>query len=143
MGLIFLISKLLVNFVEILNFPHNLDFSLYKVHCHEFLSWKFSTFIIVLNFVSFFRSFLCLSLRESDRNEPKNEKESQPFLPRKGAKRGFEYSQWTIWTSANAYLRHPARITFRLERSLSPRLTHVRRGVWWMRSLQNPHCGCD
>ena len=43
-------------------------------------------------------------------------------------------SQWTIWTSANAYLRHPARITFRLERSLSPRLTHVRHGVLLMRS---------
>ena len=62
----------------------------------------------------FFRSFLCLSLGESDRNEPKNEKESQPFLPRKGAKRGFVRSQWTIWTSANAYLRHPTRITLRL-----------------------------
>ena len=36
----------------------------------------------------FFRSFLFLSLRERDRNEPKNKKESQPFLcRRKGAKR--------------------------------------------------------
>ena len=49
---------------------------------------KFSTFIIVLKFVSFFRSFLFLSLGERDRNEPKNKKESQPFLcRRKGAKR--------------------------------------------------------
>ena len=107
--------------------------------------------------IFFFRSFLCLSLRESDRNEPKNEKESQPFLPRKGAKRGFVRSQWRVWTSANAYLRHPARITFRLERSLLLRLTHVRRGVRWMRSsplrgvlgrdfvrrCTNPVCGLD
>ena len=107
---VFLISKLLVLFVEILDFHHSFEL------------------------ISFFRSFLCLSLGESDRNEPKNEKESQPFLPRKGAKRGFEYSQWTIWTSANAYLWHPARITFRLERPLSPRLTNVRRGAGWMRS---------
>ena len=36
----------------------------------------------------FFRSFLFLSLGERDRNEPKNKKESQPFLcRRKGAKR--------------------------------------------------------
>ena len=36
----------------------------------------------------FFRSFLFLSLRERDRNEPKSKKESQPFLcRRKGAKR--------------------------------------------------------
>ena len=48
---------------------------------------KFLTFIIVLDF-NFFRSFLFLSLGERDRNEPKNKKESQPFLcRRKGAKR--------------------------------------------------------
>ena len=45
------------------------------------------TFIIVLDY-NFFRSFLFLSLRERDRNEPKSKKESQPFLcRRKGAKR--------------------------------------------------------
>ena len=50
--------------------------------------WKVLTFIIFLNNNFFFRSFLFLSLGERDRNEPKNKKESQPFLcRRKGAKR--------------------------------------------------------
>ena len=54
-----------------------------------FGSWAWVTLVEFFDFhhsfklISFFRSFLCLSLGESDRNEPKNEKESQPFLPEK------------------------------------------------------------
>ena len=67
--------------------------------------WKVSTFIIVLNFNFFFRSFLFLSLGERDRNEPKNKKESQPFLcRRKGAKRRLQgVSFINVQTSYSGY----------------------------------------
>ena len=67
--------------------------------------WKVSTFIIVLNFNFFFRSFLFLSLGERDRNEPKNKKESQPFLcRRKGAKRRLQgVSFINVRTSYSGY----------------------------------------
>ena len=65
---------------------------------------KFLTFIIVLDF-NFFRSFLFLSLGERDRNEPKNKKESQPFLcRRKGAKRRLQgVSGSNVRTSYSGY----------------------------------------
>ena len=65
---------------------------------------KVLTFIIVLDFI-FFRSFLFLSLGERDRNEPKNKKESQPFLcRRKGAKRRLQgVSFINVRTSYSGY----------------------------------------
>ena len=53
----------------------------------------------------FFRSFLFLSLGERDRNEPKNKKESQPFLcRRKGAKRRLQdVSSINVRTSYSGY----------------------------------------
>ena len=53
----------------------------------------------------FFRSFLFLSLGERDRNEPKNKKESQPFLcRRKGAKRRLQgVSFINVRTSYSGY----------------------------------------
>ena len=65
---------------------------------------KFLTFIIVLD-IFLFRSFLFLSLGERDRNEPKNKKESQPFLcRRKGAKRRLQGGSFiNVRTSYSGY----------------------------------------
>ena len=67
--------------------------------------WEVFDFHHSFGHISFFRSFLFLSLGERDRNEPKSKKESQPFLcRRKGAKRRLQgVSGSNVRTSYSGY----------------------------------------